>query len=1324
MSSCSDSDLSCCQNCGSQQENTDLGAFKQKSYNSKKENKYCEIPDTQSKKTNKLNVAYQPFDQENTEHEASEEDEDEDEDDMFKLKSSAADLRENKNEFDNSNYSPSLNKKSFKSKSHLNDQVENTRNTLSHEANYKLSKKEQDASEKKKDFSWNWGIFKRSYKFNPMNEIKLKTSSRLMKKGFGASLPSYALGETRQDLMISKTLREKEQEILKEKQRKFGNNEDMDNLEEAFGENFEGEPLDYDIPVKRLQEWNLNDRKKRISEETKRVKREVLENVKNINKTKKKNDELENGHFEVNNTKFGNVIDLNKTFKPAKALNSHNINEFSSNKNQVLLRENMNAETTNFQKQLKSLKAKKGFLEKNKALKRRKRSLQQEKSLALITRNISLMNANNTRSFSLNSKAFTNKRRFIKNLKTKSLKKALKRRRAKKHVLKKHNHIKNKKAFKSYITGNGKSKALNNLKNQKLSFKSITNLKAISSRQVTLNNKTKPLKLLKRVKRFNPSATLNLKIYQKFHSPKALSAYNSKNLRNKQLRKHHTHFRAKRSITSNFLPLRNGAEKNEFWRAFVKSLKRKALTLQSTFKRLIKRSVEYFDLNKLFNKNLTKSLNITKLSEKEKKALLKHGTKEEITNSATESFKINTTLKSNKINRRDKWRYLKENLTNVLNFNKSFKDFKETNFADYDRFRTGKIGRRNIIFKENSDESNRSKSFLKRLKLLNEEVKSKQLELDLSNVTLEQNFNVERSEIKSLKLKSFELNRPQSSGNTDRNIKRSKRSLEINFNQNNDKNQESLYLPDFNDLYTKPDFIELSDQKRNKFKNFQRSYENVFKPNLFENNNFNELYKLKEKNVYKNSHENPKFNTPWFNDRKLQGNHKYHKRFTKSKKLQNPQQKSYFKNNFKRHNLNLYHNNISDLSNHLGIMEFPEKVQKLKDQYLSDLQNFNENYKFNENHFNWPKLKTIMENFTDIKTTTDNGQNLSQELRNEILNCKAFSSLEDFIKSLPKNITDLLIKDKLDKMETTTEVFITEKIEIDMQTPDQMEKTTFAGPTLLDSTIICTTTTENPAFPELETVSEESITEEPESYTESVEDYEQPTVEEDLELETIETSSDDHEDITTSSTSVPVLETLTESSNASSDNGVKLNITFKASVEGNPETNHYSGNGSFNVEPGLANDERLRRDAIISPLENLEKREFAQTPAEKLCDSEDDEDLTDLISGKYSSSLVNSIFQVVRDTPHLKELWPSLQHNQLNKRADIPNFYAIKNQKNAQQLKDYENLLTKVMTSLNSIIEEQARSHACVPLKPDLQEFYNMIVKSRHEQEMRNKQKK
>ncbi|XP_033246475.1 uncharacterized protein LOC117187766 [Drosophila miranda] len=73
-------------------------------------------------------------------------------------------------------------------------------NNLLHEANYKLSKIEQEASEnaQRKIPPKGRGLNKRSsyHGFNPMNEIKLKTSNRLMLKGMGPSLPSNALVES------------------------------------------------------------------------------------------------------------------------------------------------------------------------------------------------------------------------------------------------------------------------------------------------------------------------------------------------------------------------------------------------------------------------------------------------------------------------------------------------------------------------------------------------------------------------------------------------------------------------------------------------------------------------------------------------------------------------------------------------------------------------------------------------------------------------------------------------------------------------------------------------------------------------------------------------------------------------------------------------------------------------------------------------------------------------------------------------------------------------------------------------------------------------
>ncbi|XP_067633266.1 probable WRKY transcription factor protein 1 [Eurosta solidaginis] len=102
----------------------------------------------------------------------------------------------------------------------VNDQFDLGRNDLSHEADYKLSKMEQEQSEPRKNKARSndnneeskklkipW---KRSSAFNPMDEIKLKTSTRLMAKGLGPSLPSYALTETQNELQLDDAVKKLE----------------------------------------------------------------------------------------------------------------------------------------------------------------------------------------------------------------------------------------------------------------------------------------------------------------------------------------------------------------------------------------------------------------------------------------------------------------------------------------------------------------------------------------------------------------------------------------------------------------------------------------------------------------------------------------------------------------------------------------------------------------------------------------------------------------------------------------------------------------------------------------------------------------------------------------------------------------------------------------------------------------------------------------------------------------------------------------------------------------------------------------------------------
>nr|XP_017001182.2 formin-J [Drosophila takahashii] len=118
-----------------------------------------------------------------------------------------------------------------------------TANKLAHEANYKLSKIEQEASEKATKYSRPESTPLRPIKrsscsgFNPMNEIKLKTSSRLMLKGLGPSLPSNALMDIHRNQMVDNMLRRRELEDQQQQQQKFESSQGTDEEDMPMGIN-------------------------------------------------------------------------------------------------------------------------------------------------------------------------------------------------------------------------------------------------------------------------------------------------------------------------------------------------------------------------------------------------------------------------------------------------------------------------------------------------------------------------------------------------------------------------------------------------------------------------------------------------------------------------------------------------------------------------------------------------------------------------------------------------------------------------------------------------------------------------------------------------------------------------------------------------------------------------------------------------------------------------------------------------------------------------------------------------------------------------------
>ncbi|XP_065369265.1 MATH and LRR domain-containing protein PFE0570w isoform X2 [Calliphora vicina] len=1364
--SCLNSDLSSCQHCSEHEQvkNMNNNAMKNKYWSRVSDyqinkDRLPEAHDKNSKnfpKTSKHLKKLQSFGRKYpTENQKDEDDdEDEEEDSLYQLRNPSVISNDNKHETENRNSSPYNNHNytnfpNMENKTNsLNDQLENTKNNLSHEANYKLSKVEQDNSEKQKDFSWKWGIFKRSYQFNPMNEIKLKTSSRLMKKGFGASLPSYSLGETRKELLIENKLRRKEMEMLQQKNQKYevGN---LKSFKEPFGshirennkhlEDFEASPMEPDLRELPQNNWNYN-RRKRISDSLARYKREQQ-----VNSANEMIGLIDSKAFNKSSGK------VNKSFKSLKDKEIVN-HSLRSEPNEV--QTYINKPNDKPEDSIKPINPKDNIdgdisnqIEASKRLDNSKKALKLRDTVADdedINNQIEESELKNTSA----NFAVQNEPHFL----VDSIKETYK--------------IPNFQDFPEILdTINTNLQNLKDKVDQETNFKTVRrrkrsilmktftkDLDAVKTANISQNkSQTKPgnfsirlkqslviplkktpitLKILKRVKRLKPSNILQFKIYQKFHTPPALryKYYKLNGQSFKKLLKYDKRTRNKRSLQSKFIALNSSTEKHNFITKLTKKLYRKARNLKKHFKAFVKKSLQYLTLQETYNRILKKSKNslnenykaipienieseALNVSEPNKKADVINLNKQMI----NESFTVDALTITYKININPKLKFLSEKLYNLFGYNQSFKRLNDKEHTVYYKDRSQRFVKHIKQIDNGTENSSRyskaNNNATEKATTSNfnqeDSIKVRNMFENNLNQTLSSNESfVSRKRqkraiashykrtLKHLKLNRNDfLKRSQIFAKT---LKRSKRSLnskqsETSLESDTTKHfNDKRYFSQFDDLYKPQHTMDYLDRKQSKLNqgndfDFQRSLKS------FDTDQFNN-FKQKD---------NTNFDNLWFKDKSSNDNFNEHKRFLNPKKTN---QRNTPNKYFKRHNFNILQKNLtSNKTNvkNLKSRDFPLKVQMIKDKYLSDLKDFNQNYKFNENHFNWPN--PIQKSYIDIKdnsTTTDDSQKLGLELRNEILNCKAFASLEEFLKSLPKNITNSLLNG-------ITEVPVnyqsTEQIEMAVNTPIIMEVTTNSGHTVLDSTINCSTTTEANTFEETETNTE---------CTEDV--YQQSDL--DSEQSTESRSEVNNESSTESSMEAVTTECL-PSNPMAEDEDVKLNITINANVHGNPKTHQFCGNGSFNFIPGLE-DERRRREIFYSSLENFQKRKCAQIPTQKPYDAEDNEDFSDLMSGKLSSNLVKTILNTVRESPNLKVLWPSLQHNQAIENTAAPNFYAIRNQQNENQLQNHEKLLAQIMSSINNIIEQQARSHACVPLRPDLQEFYNIILQSRREQDM------
>uniref|UniRef100_A0A1A9X3B3 Uncharacterized protein n=1 Tax=Glossina brevipalpis TaxID=37001 RepID=A0A1A9X3B3_9MUSC len=410
-----------------------------------------------------------------------------------------------------------------------------------------------------------------------------------------------------------------------------------------------------------------------------------------------------------------------------------------------------------------------------------------------------------------------------------------------------------------------------------------------------------------------------------------------------------------------------------------------------------------------------------------------------------------------------------------------------------------------------------------------------------------------------------------------------------------------------------------------------------------------------------------------------------------------------------------------------------------KNDYLKGINDLNQNYKFNENHFNWgqhynnfkvennPYFKNWLTN-----KRTDNG--LSLNLHNDLPNYSAFSSLDNFLKTIPRNVTvdddshstvssvvgetepmpgDLLTR-------TTPCVITTTRKEADTTT----ECVTIAGsdtnatPTSSTTQKITSVASAPSKEEECITTTTETIltTTTPEIITEIIcEESSEKSTEKSTECiieETTEVTESRLEECTESPSST---EKLTTPEGVTDEDQVKLNITISANVVSRPKEKTFLGNGTINVIPGYSED-RNRRETYATPFEEIKKRKSHHHQS-KASESEDVEDINNLASGKLSSQVVKSVFCMVQNDPKLKALWPSLKRRQPSNQEKSQAFYAIRKDNNEEEVKRSEKMLQKAMDTINCIIEEQVRSRNCVPLRPDLQNFYETVLRSNQERD-------
>lgn len=111
------------------------------------------------------------------------------------------------------------------------------------------------------------------------------------------------------------------------------------------------------------------------------------------------------------------------------------------------------------------------------------------------------------------------------------------------------------------------------------------------------------------------------------------------------------------------------------------------------------------------------------------------------------------------------------------------------------------------------------------------------------------------------------------------------------------------------------------------------------------------------------------------------------------------------------------------------------------------------------------------------------------------------------------------------------------------------------------------------------------------------------------------------------------------------------------------------------------------------------------------------ESLQKLLTGKTSEEIVAAVFEAVENDPGMDRLLGVLERNRKCLIKRPRNFYQIRNNKNELQVQQTEAMIRDTMMAISDIIDQQVRQRSCIPLRPDLLDFYELILKTSEEQQ-------